>query len=145
MTANKYIDRDRILRKIAYIKEEVTPLNELLQNKTFSEILKDKWQIKGIKYSLQTSIEAMIDIAFHISSKAFNKAPVDGRDAFTILAQNGVLKEENLLTYLKMIAFRNKIVHGYQSIEDEKILEIAKNNISDFNNFINEILTFINN
>jgi len=44
-----------------------------------------------------------------------------------------------------MIAFRNKIVHGYQSIEDEKILEIAKNNISDFNNFINEILTFINN
>ncbi|WP_162485091.1 hypothetical protein [Carboxydothermus hydrogenoformans] len=41
MTANKYIDKDRILRKIAYIKEEVTPLNELLQKKTFSEILKD--------------------------------------------------------------------------------------------------------
>lgn len=34
-----------------------------------------------MKYSLQTAVEAMIDLAYHVAAKKFGHAPTDARDA----------------------------------------------------------------
>ena len=60
------IDHERVMTKITYIKEQLTDIHQLLHNKSKEQILNDPWIVKGLKYSLQTAIEAMIDIVFHI-------------------------------------------------------------------------------
>jgi len=70
------IDRDRILSKIAFIREQLTSIKTLLAEKSKEEILSNPWLVKGLKYSLQTAVEAMVDMAYHISAKKYDHAEV---------------------------------------------------------------------
>ncbi len=93
------IDHERVMTKITYIKEQLTDIQQLLHNKSKEQILKDPWIVKGLKYSLQTAIEAMIDIVFHICAKHFNKAPIDARNGLEILVENRVIDENSFFVY----------------------------------------------
>lgn len=137
------IDTERVMTKITYIKQQLTDIQQLLHNKSKEQILKDPWIIKGLKYSLQTAIEAMIDIVFHICAKHFNKAPTDARNGLEILVENKVIDNNSFFVYSQMIGFRNRIVHGYQQISGERLYEIVSKELGDFNKFIDSILKFI--
>jgi len=73
--------------------------------------------LSGIKYELQTCIQAMIDVAYHLSAKVFQTAPQDAYDAFEHLASGGVFPRARLAVYRKMVGFRNLVVHGYESVD----------------------------
>ncbi|ADL08875.1 type VII toxin-antitoxin system HepT family RNase toxin [Thermosediminibacter oceani] len=132
-----------ISRKIAFIKEQISEIDSLIKNKSREEILKDSWLIKGLKYSLQTAIEAMIDITYHICAKHFKKAPVDARDGLGILLENNLITERDFLTFSQMVGFRNRVVHGYEQVSAERVYELAANELLDFNRFIDLVLEYI--
>lgn len=134
------IDRERILQKIAYIREQVNAVEELVNISERQELLNDPWKLKGIKYSLQTAIEALIDIAYHVIAKRFNYPPADARDAFRALAANGVISSDEFDTYTTMVGFRNRLVHGYQELSSERLYEIITSRLGDFERFIRAIL-----
>lgn len=139
------IDHERLLKKISYIKEQVDSIKHLTKQKTKEDILSDPWLVKGIKYSLQTAIEAMIDTAYHISAKMYNRAPSESREAFIILAENGVISHKDLTTYSAMIGFRNRVVHGYQEVQPERVIEIANNELDDFKRYLRQISELLKN
>ena len=60
-------------------------------------------------------------------------------DSFVKLTDKGILSEKNLNTYKKMIGMRNKIVHDYERISKEMLYDVIKNNLGDFNCFIEDI------
>lgn len=137
------IDRERILERIAYIRRQMLEIRTLVQDKTRSEVIEDDWLIKGLKYSLQTSVEALIDIAYHLSAKQFNHAPVDARDALQYLVSKKILSSGDFETYSSMVGFRNRVVHGYQQVSAQRVYEIASGEMSNFESFIGQILTHI--
>lgn len=137
------IDRERILERIAYIRRQMLEIRTLVQDKTRSEVVEDRWLIKGLKYSLQTSVEALIDIAYHLSAKQFNHAPVDARDALQYLVSKKILSSGDFETYSSMVGFRNRVVHGYQQVSAQRVYEIAAGEMSSFETFIGQILTHI--
>ena len=137
------IDRDRVLEKVAFIREQVGDIQTLLLEKDSSEILNDKLLLKGIKYSLQTAIEAMIDIAFHVVAKKYNSAPQEARDAFRILRKNGIIEENDYLTFSAMVGFRNRMVNLYQTISDERVFEFSTSKLDDFEAFIDRIMVVL--
>lgn len=63
------VDVERILQKIAYIRAQVSAVEELVKTSERQAILSDPWKLKGVKYSLQTAIEALIDITYHVIAK----------------------------------------------------------------------------
>ena len=85
----------------------------------------------------------MIDIIFHLCAKHFNKAPTDARNGLEILVENKVIGDNSFFVYSQIIGFRNRIVHGYQQISDERIYEIVSKELGDFQKFIDSILEFI--
>lgn len=133
------VNRERVISKISYIKEQVNGINQLLAEKDDQDILNNPWLVKGLKYTLQTSVEAVIDIAYHIAAKIYNRAPADARDALKILAEGGLVSRKDALTYSNMIGFRNRVVHGYQEVSPERVLEIARNELGDFEKFIRQV------
>lgn len=134
------VDIERLQQKAAYIHEQLSGINNLLQRKSQSEILLDPWLQKGLKYSLQTAVEAMIDMAYHVAVKKFHHAPEDARDAFRVLAEKGVIAPDRLPVYNAMVGFRNRVVHGYQDVTPERVYEIARYELDDFERFLREIL-----
>lgn len=60
-------------------------------------------------------------------------------DCFRNLQQAGLI-DESLFKKLKaMSRFRNKLVHHYHRIEDQKVLSYAREDLDDFNQFIETV------
>lgn len=137
------IDTDRIMQKIVYIREQLIDIRTLTSEKNRTEILSNKHLVKGLKYSLQTAIESMIDIAYHLAVKKYNNAPEESRAAFEVLRKNGVIKPEEHRTFSAMIGFRNRMVHLYQEISDERVYEFSTSELDDFETFIDRIIDIL--
>ena len=137
------IDPDRVFQKIAFIKEQIDDINELISNKDYPEIANDKLLVKGVKYSLQTAIESIIDIAYHIAAKKYNQAPEDARNALLILKKNGLIDDNDYHDFCRMVGFRNRMVHLYEDVSEERIYEYCTSRLGDFETFIEKIQSIV--
>ncbi|WP_338825110.1 hypothetical protein MHOCP_06720 [Moorella humiferrea] len=137
------IDKERVLQKIAYIREQVSAIEELVKTSGRQEILNDPWKLRGVKYALQTAIEAVIDIAYHIVAKKYSYPPADARDALRVLEKNGVISSDDFDNYTAMVGFRNRLVHGYQEISPERLYELITNRLVNFERFSKSVTEII--
>jgi len=125
-----------ITKKIEIIQETVLELTKL-HDLSIEKLKKDFFLKRGIERSIQVCIEAMIDIAHRTISLNNQKPASSAGKALAALEQIGVIKDAAV--YKKMIQFRNLIVHRYEIIEDSILVDIVRNHLEDFTNFINEI------
>lgn len=133
------LDEERIRQKIAFIREQVNDLQRLVASSD-RRLLREPWVLKGAKYALQTAIEAVIDIAYHLSAKKYGYPPSDARDALRVLETKGVVTGEDLPRFIAMIGFRNRLVHGYLEVSAERLEEIILYRLDDFEQFITAIV-----
>lgn len=137
------VDRSRLEEKLAFIAAQVADLRRLAAERDLGSFAADPWIVRGAKYALQTAIEAMIDTAYHLSAKAFRYAPDDGRDAVDRLVKEGVLPADSAGIFQEMIRFRNRIVHGYDRVEDARVYELLTGRLGDFEVWIAAIRAWL--
>jgi uncharacterized protein YutE (UPF0331/DUF86 family) len=104
---------------------------------------KDRRSRRFVERTLQITIEACIDIAQHIIADEHLREPVSYRDAFTVLAEKGVIRAEDLSTFENMASFRNLIVHYYERVDDTVAYNIFKNRLPDFDLFVDRVVEYI--
>lgn len=127
------VNVERIRERLVFIREQVDVLEPLAHNRELRQSrFQDALSYGGIVRSLQTSIEAMIDIAFHLCAKLHAKEPQSAAGAFEILADFGDLPREFLPRALKMVRFRNLVVHGYLQINSRAVETIVTQDLVDF-------------
>lgn len=141
MTAG--IDTERIRQKLAFILQQAADLRRLPDITDKEMFIRDPWLVRGAKYALQTAIEAMIDTAYHLAARAFTYAPADARDALAHLEQRGVFSPEEASSFQEMVRFRNRVVHGYDNVDEARIYDIISLEIDDFERFITAIERFL--
>jgi uncharacterized protein YutE (UPF0331/DUF86 family) len=132
------IDYDKVRNKLLFIQENLKKLEEL-RNFTKEEFLNDFRNVDSAKYLLQTSIEAMLDIANHIIARNRWGKVESNRDSFEILYQNRIIDKNDIETYFLMAKFRNRIVHMYIEVDNETIYNVLQNNLKDIKRFIDTI------
>jgi len=93
---------------------------------------------------LLESIKACGNICVHILAKKLFKASSSFAECFENLYQMKVIDEDLSNKLIKMARFRNILVHRYLQIDEQKILEYAKNNLVDFNLFMKSIAEYLN-
>ena len=142
------MDSRSVESKLAYMEEELAAVREqaaayhsLLAASTDPQGALRAALLRGLKYSLQTTIQAMIDVAYHIAAKDFRHAAHDAYDAFACLERGGVTPGARGPVYRRMIGFRNVLVHGYAQVDAERVLAFAADR-SDFDGFRREVLTY---
>ncbi|MBX6378584.1 MAG: DUF86 domain-containing protein [Clostridia bacterium] len=133
------IDKDRILAKLGFIAEQRRELASLLSQWKDEELLANQWTLRGVKYTVQTGIEAMIDIAYHLSAKGLRHPPNDARDAIAALRAAGLLDSTRAERYVEMVGFRNRLVHGYETITGDRLLAIVRRGLGDFDQFVEDV------
>lgn len=136
------IDIEKIKNRISEIREDIEKIGKY-SSIPDNEFWEDERNILSVKHLLLESIEACSNICIHISAKKLFKAPSSFSECFEILYKSKII-DENLSSRLrKMARFRNILVHRYWEIENQKILEYARNNLGDFEQFLKSIATYL--
>lgn len=85
--------------------------------------------------NIQRACEQAIDLANHLIKLLKLGLPNDARESFSILSKAKII-DENLSNQLaKMIGFRNVIVHQYQEVNFEIVVEVIEKHLTELLSF----------
>ncbi len=143
MNNHRKIDQNKIARHFTELKGAVDKLIEI-SRVPLSDFLKDRFLIDAAKYNFIVAIESVIDIANHLVAKMALGKPADYADVMKILSSANIVSEDLQNTLIKMVKFRNLLVHLYWEVDNQKVYNILINNIKDFKNFESAIRKFLN-
>lgn len=124
-------DPGKITALLSELKSAIALLKDIAEMDP-GQFLADPHRIASAKYNFIVAIEAIIDICNHLISKNGFRVPEDYADAIRIMAENNVFTADYADTLIKMIKFRNRLVHVYWKVDSAKLSDILKANLNDF-------------
>jgi len=136
------VDIEKIKRRLTEIRDNIEKIKKY-SSIDEEEFWEDERNILSIKHLLLESIEACGDICVHIMAKKLFKATSSFAECFENLYKSKVINESLSEKLKKMARFRNILVHRYWQINDQKILEYAKNNLGDFEQLMKSVVKFL--
>lgn len=121
-----------IVRCILRVKEEYTAASENFFN--------DFSRQDSVVLNLQRAAQTAIDLAAHIVRVQGLNAPKETKDLFVTLHQNKIISEQSSSRMIKMVGFRNIAIHEYRKLDLNQVVSIVTKNLTDFEQFMQEIL-----
>jgi len=135
---------------VSYDEEKVTALSsELVQacerlqelSRMPREVFtKDPHLVASAKYHLIVGIEATIDLANHVIAKNRWRIPEDYADTFRIMEEHGFFNEEFAKRLQTMARFRNRLIHIYWDIDNDRIYDLLIEDVCDIERFLTEYI-----
>jgi len=125
----------RLLNNLEGYLNDLRSATDITHEKYLSDVRLQRF----VERTLQIAIECCFDVVHHIISDEGLREPDSYADAFTILAEQGILPFESLKEYQLMAQFRNKIVHYYDKIDPEQVYVIFRKKLQTFDEFRNGI------
>src|SRR5690554_7486392 len=129
------VDRDVINRIFTNLDEYLRDLEELKKNSTLQDFIANKVTRRYAERTLQLAVEACLDLAQHIISYQGFREPLDNKDCFQVLYEEGIITKSLVERLRKMAQFRNVVVHDYLKINPEIVYAIIQKDISDIISF----------
>ncbi len=111
-------DRELVIKKLAFLESR---LRELRTRVRPEKIETDVEHSGFVERSLQVTVQAAMDVASHIVSDEQLGEPRRNRDMFELLQRHGWLPLDLVDGLVRMVSFRNILVHGYEVV-DPKIV-----------------------
>lgn len=106
-----------------------------LQRLTLKDLKENLENVWSVTFGLVAGIEAVLDISQYILAdkgikiESYGKIPSE-------LFEAGLINKDFLEKMQKMVGFRNRAIHNYPSLEEEKLYEIFQKDIEDFKEFL---------
>ena len=136
------VDKTLLLRKLAELQEYLEQTKEYAN--VSAEQYSREWRTQRIvERTLQMVIESCADIAGHIISDRGYRVPTSYADTFRVLYEKDILTKDLFETMEKISKFRNIIVHHYDRIAPEIVVNIPRKDLDDFLVFKNTIVTLL--
>ena len=88
-------------------------------------------------------IEACSDIAGHIIADLKYRVPQGYADTFAVLGENSLIDEALAGSLSKMAKFRNVVVHDYDQVDAEIVINILKRQLDDFVRFKDAVIAYL--
>ena len=94
----------------------------------------------AIAMNLQRACELTIDIANYLIKTKKLGLPQDSRDSFALLQRAGLITVEQMKVLQGMVGFRNTLVHQYQKLNLQIMVDVIEHRLGDFLDFANSAL-----
>jgi uncharacterized protein YutE (UPF0331/DUF86 family) len=135
------LDKGIIDARLSKVRLAAQKLNRF-RNVSFKDFMANTDNLDIAERNLEVAIEAMLDIGNHIIAvMGFNK-PEDYFDIFIILGKNRVVDSAFAEKIAPLAGLRNRIIHDYTKIDYELLLRNIKEKLSDFEEFVEQIVAF---
>ncbi|MBI2893780.1 MAG: DUF86 domain-containing protein [Deltaproteobacteria bacterium] len=129
-------------RKLAVLLEH---LNRLTQRRPaeLGAFRADPLLQDAISMGVLVVVQEALDIALHIASDEGWELASTYRDAFSILAKHGVIDPELAASLGGAVQLRNRIAHGYGSLDVDRLWTELPAGIAAFDTFARAIAAFV--
>ena len=124
-----------IENKIAYVKKYVALLRSY-KERTIEDLQNDATLRGAIERYLYLAAQASIDLAEATIAYRGYRKPTTYREDFEILIENSVIGNALGEKLIKMVAFRNRLAHAYDSIDYGVIVSTLNNSLVDLDDFV---------
>jgi uncharacterized protein YutE (UPF0331/DUF86 family) len=99
----------------------------------------------AIAVNMQRACEQCIALANHTIKTRKLGLPKASRESFRLLAQADIIPRDLAANLENMVGFRNTLVHQYQDLDIELMVDVIENHLDDLIDFTNFIVeAFIN-
>ena len=132
------VDKPKLDQMLGNLKRYVASL-QTLRAVPREQFLASPDKIGNAKYHFVIAIECCIDVANHIIASQRFRMPRDNADSFVVLAEEGVLPAESKSAFRAMARFRNRLVHLYWEIDDDRIWTYLGESLADFERFASAV------
>ncbi len=85
--------------------------------------------------SLVVAVQSALDVAMHIASDDGLGVPATYSEAFLVLAKHGILATSTSDSLSRMASLRNRIAHGYATVDFERIWSELPAGLQAFSEF----------
>jgi uncharacterized protein YutE (UPF0331/DUF86 family)/predicted nucleotidyltransferase len=116
---------------------------EVLSRLSYDEFMSEFWYLHSAVRLLQTSIEALIDISRYVIRSVGLPRAEELWQVPKILADSGYIEEEDADVYIRMVRFRNLVVHHYYKVDPEEVYGILKDRLKDIRGWRDRLVEII--
>ena len=134
--------KEDVRSKLDLIPENLEKL-QVLKGMDYERFASDFRNIDSALHRLQTSIQALVDIAGYIIASLGLRTPSTSAEVIDILIENGLLNEEQRDRYISMIQFRNRIVHFYNDIDLKILFQVLQEELVDIRELYHKLILII--
>ncbi len=135
---NREIVRKRLNKLDEYLK-----ILYRLQKYSFDDFIADPEHYGSAERFLQLAIEAVNDIGNHIVADDQLGAVDYYSDIPHILSKHQIITAEMEEQWIRMIGFRNTLVHEYIEIDRSIVYGVLQNNLTDLEAFMRFFATYL--
>jgi uncharacterized protein YutE (UPF0331/DUF86 family) len=136
------IDKRIVEAKLSSIQTYYQELEKVL-GYSDQEIKSDILRLRALERIIQLIVDEITDINNHIIRYAQLRVPEDFQSAFLILAENKILPEEFARRIAPVVGLRNRLVHRYEKVDIEMLLDMIRKSKGDFKSYIKHILEYL--
>lgn len=122
---------DVILNKKESIERCLRQIRRYYRLPSDVEFAEDHLKQDAIAINMQRACEQSIDVANHLVKTLKLGLPKDSRDSFQLLADHKIVPRELAANLIKMIGFRNILVHEYQQLDLDLMVDVIENHLDD--------------
>ena len=128
-----------IIGKLRNLDEVIGELRSL--GPLTTERLATEWVVRrAVERCLQVGVEIVLDVCHRILALSGKTPAATSREAIEDCVALGVLSR--LEPYGEMVGFRNMVVHRYDRIDPNVLVDITNNHLQDFDRFRDEVLAY---
>ncbi len=124
------VDPEVFDRRLARLEELLRHLRRLRELPRERYLASDELQAQAERW-LQLAAECVLDLAHHLIADRGWRTPASYRDAFRVLAEEGVLTEDLAMRMELWAGLRNVLVHLYLDVDHERLWEIIEHDLDD--------------
>jgi uncharacterized protein YutE (UPF0331/DUF86 family) len=131
---------DVVLNKKESIERCLKQIRHYYQLPSKFDFTEDHLKQDAIAINMQRACEQAIDLANHVVRLKKLGIPKDSRDSFQLLVANEVIPKGLGDNLIKMIGFRNVLVHEYQQLDIDLMVDVIEHHLDDLLDFTTHVL-----
>lgn len=136
------VNREFVVRKMRLIGEDLERLAPIGTLPLEAYLADPKYEALAERY-LERMIGRMIDVNYHVIVESGNAPPKDYHESFVRLGTLGILEAMFARQLAAAAGLRNRIVHEYNELEEEKVYTAIQSSLRDIPMYLKQVKTHL--
>jgi uncharacterized protein YutE (UPF0331/DUF86 family) len=134
----------RLLTRIGALRDNLRRVQEILQQADDATLLGDPVRLAALKWHLLLALEDAFALYNQAVAILGGEPPSAYAECFERLAARGVINTALSNRLQAMARFRNLLLHRYWEVDDQRVLQIARNDLGDLEQFVGALSVHFN-
>ena len=131
-----------VLEKAAWVRSMLDEITGL-PCASLAEFTTDRRTAAAAESYLRRALEALLDLCRHVVTKGFGDGVLEYKQVAGRLASHGVVSADTAALLVRMVGYRNRMVHFYDEIGADELFRICTDERRDLELVVDEILGWL--